>query len=124
VATASGYASMGYSRGASAIGVAKALGEIGAQVGERQVLKDWTLYSSVASCSAGIELMHNVMIHSYALQSAHAVTAVAADLVLTIASCFWIEAAERERRRLKSPIWRFQRNGKMGDKILFRVKAA
>ena len=60
--TASGYASMGYSRGASAIGVAKALGEIGAEVGERQVLKDWTLYSSVASCSAGIELMHNVVI--------------------------------------------------------------
>jgi cyanuric acid amidohydrolase len=60
VVTASGYASMGYSRGASAIGVAKALGEIGAGVGEGQVLKDWTLYSSVASCSAGIELMHNV----------------------------------------------------------------
>ena len=60
--TASGYASMGYSRGASAIGVAKALGEIGAEVGESQVLKDWTLYSSVASCSAGIELMHNVVI--------------------------------------------------------------
>jgi cyanuric acid amidohydrolase len=62
VVTASGYASMGYSRGASAIGVAKALGEIGAEVGEGQVLKDWTLYSSVASCSAGIELMHNVVI--------------------------------------------------------------
>jgi cyanuric acid amidohydrolase len=60
--TASGYASMGYSRGASAIGVAKALGEIGGEIGEGQVLKDWTLYSSVASCSAGIELMHNVII--------------------------------------------------------------
>ena len=60
--TTSGYASMGYSRGASAIGVAKALGEIGAEVGEGQVLKDWSLYSSVASCSAGIELMHNVVI--------------------------------------------------------------
>jgi len=60
--TASGYASMGYSRGASALGVAKALGEIGADVGEAQVLKDWDLYSSVASCSAGIELMHNVVI--------------------------------------------------------------
>jgi cyanuric acid amidohydrolase len=60
--TASGYASMGYSRGASAIGVAKALGEIGADVGEAQVLKDWDFYSSVASCSAGIELMHNVVI--------------------------------------------------------------
>ena len=60
--TASGYASMGYSRGASAIGVARALGEVGADAGERQVLKDWSLYSSVASCSAGIELMHNVVI--------------------------------------------------------------
>ena len=60
--TASGYASMGYSRGASALGVAKALGEIGADVGEAQVLKDLGLYSSVASCSAGIELMHNVVI--------------------------------------------------------------
>ena len=62
IVTGSAYASMGYSRGASAIGVAKALGEIGAEVSERQVLKDWTLYSSVASCSAGIELMHNVVI--------------------------------------------------------------
>src|SRR5271154_5332415 len=53
--TASGYASMGYSRGASAIGVAKALGEIGAEVGESQVLKNLGLYSSVASSSAGIE---------------------------------------------------------------------
>jgi cyanuric acid amidohydrolase len=61
-ATASGHASMGYSRGASALGVAKALGEIGAGAGEAQVLKDWVLYSSVASCSAGIELMHNVVI--------------------------------------------------------------
>ena len=60
--TASGYASMGYSRGASAIGAAKALGEVSADVGEGQVLNDWTLYSSVASCSAGIELMHNVVI--------------------------------------------------------------
>jgi cyanuric acid amidohydrolase len=60
--TASGYASMGYSRGASAIGVAKALGEIAADAGQGQVLKDWSLYSSVASCSAGIELMHNVII--------------------------------------------------------------
>ncbi len=60
--TSSGYASMGYSRGASALGVAKALGEIGADASEAQALKDWQLYSSVASCSAGIELMHNVVI--------------------------------------------------------------
>ena len=59
--TASGYASMGYSRGASALGVALALGEIEA-VAEEQVLKDWRLSSAVASSSAGIELMHNVVI--------------------------------------------------------------
>jgi cyanuric acid amidohydrolase len=59
--TASGYASMAYSRGASALGVAMALGEIDS-VAEDQVLKDWNLSSSVASTSAGIELMHNVVI--------------------------------------------------------------
>jgi cyanuric acid amidohydrolase len=62
LAAASGYASMGYSRGASALGVAKALGEIGPDVGEAHALKNWDLFSSVASCSAGIELMHNVVI--------------------------------------------------------------
>ncbi|HUC51668.1 MAG TPA: ring-opening amidohydrolase [Xanthobacteraceae bacterium] len=59
--TTSGYASMGYSRGASALGVAAALGECEG-IDERQVLKDWDLFSAVASCSAGIELMHNVVI--------------------------------------------------------------
>jgi cyanuric acid amidohydrolase len=57
----SGYASMGFSRGASALGVALALGEVEA-VNEDRVLKDWSLFSSVASSSAGIELMHNVVI--------------------------------------------------------------
>ena len=60
--TTSAYASMGYSRGASAIGVARVLGEVDECVGEAQVLKDWDCYSSVASASAGIELMHNVVI--------------------------------------------------------------
>ncbi len=85
--TASGNASMGYSRGASAIGVAKALGEIGVEVGESHVLKDWTLYSCVASCSAGIELMHNVVIlignsrfSSSPLRIGHAVMRDAIDL--------------------------------------------
>ncbi|HEX4408674.1 MAG TPA: ring-opening amidohydrolase [Xanthobacteraceae bacterium] len=59
--TTSGYASMGYSRGASALGVAIALGELDA-VDESRLLKDWDLFSSVASSSAGIELMHNVVI--------------------------------------------------------------
>jgi cyanuric acid amidohydrolase len=60
--TTSAYTSMGYSRGASALGVAKALGEIGGEINESHVLKDWNLFSSVASASAGIELMHNVAI--------------------------------------------------------------
>jgi cyanuric acid amidohydrolase len=59
--TTSAYGSMGYSRGASALGVATALGEI-KDVDENVVLKDWGLFSSVASASAGIELMHNVAI--------------------------------------------------------------
>ena len=59
--TTGAYASMAYSRGASALGVARALGEI-EDVGEDQILKNWELFSSVASSSAGIELMHNVVI--------------------------------------------------------------
>jgi cyanuric acid amidohydrolase len=53
---------MAYSRGASALGVASALGEIDDVIGDEQVLKSWNLFSSVASTSAGIELMHNVVI--------------------------------------------------------------
>ena len=62
VVTTSAYGSMGYSRGASALGVASALGEIDGDVSDEQVLKNWELFSSVASTSAGIELMHNVVI--------------------------------------------------------------
>jgi cyanuric acid amidohydrolase len=60
--TSGGYASMGYSRGASALGVAVALGEIQTAIHDDQILHDWRLFSSVASTSAGIELMHNVVI--------------------------------------------------------------
>ncbi len=60
--TTSAYGSMGFSRGASALGVASALGEIDGPVRDEQILKDWKLFSSVASTSAGIELMHNVVI--------------------------------------------------------------
>ena len=87
----SGYASMGYSRGASALGVAAALGEITAEIREDQVLKDWNLYSSVASSSAGIELMHNVIIvmgNSEASQSpfviGHAVMRDSIDLAAVV----------------------------------------
>jgi cyanuric acid amidohydrolase len=56
------YKSMAYSRGASALGVAAALGEIATPVAEDAVLSDWSLASAVASASAGIELKHNVVI--------------------------------------------------------------
>jgi len=62
-ATADTYESMGYSRGASALGVAVALGEDGGKLpGDDAVLHDWSLSSSVASTSAGIEIEHNVVI--------------------------------------------------------------
>lgn len=57
VATEDTYHSMGYSRGASSLGVAVALGEVDEMVvRDESVLRDWDLYSSVASSSAGIEL--------------------------------------------------------------------
>ena len=57
------YKSMGYSRGASALGVGVALGEINRDdVSKDTILSDWSLYSSVASTSAGIELMNTEII--------------------------------------------------------------
>ncbi|MCA3155446.1 MAG: ring-opening amidohydrolase [Burkholderiales bacterium] len=54
------YESMGFSRGASALGVAVALGEIdAAQATDSVVCTEWSLHSGVASTSAGIELMRN-----------------------------------------------------------------
>jgi cyanuric acid amidohydrolase len=61
-ATHNAYNSMAYSRGASALGVAVALGEIGNEVDDAHVLRNFELFSSVASTSSGIELMHNVVI--------------------------------------------------------------
>ncbi|WP_439396514.1 ring-opening amidohydrolase [Bradyrhizobium sp. PMVTL-01] len=61
-ATTSAYSSMAYSRGASALGVAVALGEIGPDVRDEDVLRRYDLFSKVASTSSGIELMHNVVI--------------------------------------------------------------
>jgi cyanuric acid amidohydrolase len=61
--TADTYESMGYSRGASALGIALATGEVPASaLHDGAVLHDWALSSSVASVSAGIELEHNVVI--------------------------------------------------------------
>jgi cyanuric acid amidohydrolase len=64
VATADTYESMGYGRGASSLGVALALGEVeeAAACDDERVLHDWELYSSVASASAGIELLNNEII--------------------------------------------------------------
>ena len=60
--TTSAYGSMAYSRGASALGVASALCEIDEVICDEHILKNWELFSSVASTSAGIELMRNVVI--------------------------------------------------------------
>jgi cyanuric acid amidohydrolase len=62
IVTKNSYASMSYSRAASALGVAVALGEISGPVSDEAVAKDWRLYSSVASASAGIELLRSVVI--------------------------------------------------------------
>ncbi|MDN4988280.1 ring-opening amidohydrolase [Bradyrhizobium arachidis] len=60
--TISAYSSMAYSRGASALGVAVALGEVAADAKDEDVLRRYDLFSKVASTSSGIELMHNVVI--------------------------------------------------------------
>ncbi|MDI4645883.1 ring-opening amidohydrolase [Cohnella hashimotonis] len=51
------YKSMGYSRGASALGAAVALGEIDlAEISDEDVCQSWDKYSEVASTSSGSEL--------------------------------------------------------------------
>jgi cyanuric acid amidohydrolase len=57
------YESMGYSRAASALGVALALGEVTAdQLSNASVMRNMSLYSSTASASSGIELENNVVV--------------------------------------------------------------
>ena len=60
-ATEDTYHSMAVSRGASALGVALALGEI-RDAPETAVCRDWSLYSGVASTSAGVELLRNEIV--------------------------------------------------------------
>ena len=60
-ATEDTYHSMGLSRGASALGVALALGEIGGAP-EAAICSDWSLFSRVASTSAGVELLRNEIV--------------------------------------------------------------
>jgi cyanuric acid amidohydrolase len=60
VVTHDAYESMGFSRGASALGIALALGEVKEKdLKDEVICKAWGLYSGVASASAGIELLHN-----------------------------------------------------------------
>ncbi len=59
VRTRNSYQSMAYSRGASALGVAVALGEIDlAQLTSDDICTNYSLYSAVASTSAGVELQN------------------------------------------------------------------
>lgn len=59
VVTEDTYESMGYTRGASALGVGIALGEIQeSDVKEDSILQDWSLFSNIASTSAGVELLN------------------------------------------------------------------
>lgn len=81
------YESMGYSRGASALGVAVALGEVArGDITDASVMNDWNLFSARASASAGIELEGNVVIvlgeaqgSASAFRIAHAVMRDAID---------------------------------------------
>ncbi len=55
--------SMGYSRGASALGVAVALGEIGRDaIADASIVRDTSLWSSRASTSAGVELLNHEIV--------------------------------------------------------------
>ncbi|WP_431201417.1 ring-opening amidohydrolase [Bradyrhizobium betae] len=92
-ATTSAYSSMAYSRGASALGVAVALGEIASDVGDADVLRRYDLFSKVASTSSGIELMHNVIIvlgnsssSASAFEIGHAVMDDAIDAAAVVAA--------------------------------------
>ncbi len=59
VVTTATYASMGYSRAASALGVAPALDEVPAtSLTDGVIGRRWDLHSRVASTSAGVELRH------------------------------------------------------------------
>ncbi len=88
VATGNTLTSMALSRAASALGVAVALGEVDrAVVTNGRIGHDWTLFSSRASASAGVELLgHEIVVlgsgidWSGPLRVAHAVMADAVDV--------------------------------------------
>ncbi len=87
VSTEDTYHSMALSRGASALGVGLALGEIQA-VNDAAIGADWSLFSGRASASAGVELQRNEIVvlgnsaaWGGALSIAHDVMADAIDVV-------------------------------------------
>lgn len=87
-ATADTLKSMGLSRGASALGIALALGEVhAAQLTDAAICADLDLWSGRASCSSGIELMgHEIVVLGMSphwtgpLAIGHAVMADAIDV--------------------------------------------
>jgi cyanuric acid amidohydrolase len=86
VATEDTYAPMGLSRGASALGVALALGEVNG-IAPEEIGRNWERHSAVASASAGVELerceiivLGNSTAWSGDLAIAHAVMQDAIDL--------------------------------------------
>lgn len=88
------YKSMGYTRAASALGVAAALGEIPAEkLSDAVICHDWKLYSAVASTSAGVELLNcEIILMGNAEESAstqmigHSVMRDAVDLDAVLAA--------------------------------------
>ncbi|MDX2255375.1 MAG: ring-opening amidohydrolase [Pseudanabaenaceae cyanobacterium bins.39] len=67
----SSYQSMAYSRGAAALGVALALGEIQREdLRQEDICQNYSLYSSVASTSAGVELRNcEILVMGNSVQS-------------------------------------------------------
>jgi cyanuric acid amidohydrolase len=88
VATRDTLKSMGLSRAASALGVAAALGEVEpSRITDADIGSSWSLYSSRASCSAGVELLgHEIVVFGMSrswsgpLRIDHAVMADAIDI--------------------------------------------
>ena len=106
VVTPDTYESMGFSRGASALGVAMALGEVADEaVQDERICHDFDLFSSRASTSAGIELMRNeiLVLGNSAAWNSHfaighavmrdALDAAAVDRALTMADMALGDAA-------------------------------
>lgn len=108
-ATISSYSSMAHSRGASALGVAVALGEIAPDVRDEDVLRRYDLFSNVASTSSGIELLHNVVIvfgnsasSASEFEIGHAVMddAIDATAVMSALKCVGLGATPQPGREL------------------------